>query len=124
MKSKLFLFLFIVAAELICAQTELTPGYIIKLSGAILQGDIELKTDTSMESVCNFHIAGKDTTYHYFPNEITGYGITDGDQYASKQLNGVHVFMKRVVIKQMPITCIIRIKQGFIIIPKNRKISY
>jgi len=96
MKSKLFLFLFILAAELICAQTGFIPGYIVKLSGDTLKGSVAVKTDNLMAVECGFRIIGNDTTLKYKPDEIMAYGFVNGDQYTSKQIGAVPVFMKRL----------------------------
>jgi len=98
MKVKTLLFLvFFFTVQLLKSQTNFQSGYIIKLSGDTLNGEIDNRGDILMSQVCRFRINNKGNETKYLPSDIGGFRFSNDKYYISKNINGKDVFVEFLI---------------------------
>lgn len=90
---KTIILLLCLSANMVYAQTDFRPGYVIKAPGDTLYGEIDYRGDLYMSSVCRFRNAQKETK-DYTPHEILAYRFIDSKFYVSKDVNGERNFLE------------------------------
>jgi hypothetical protein len=89
----------------IFSQAIFRDGYIVKNNGDVLKCLIEYKLDQGIPSSCiskRFDIAVK---ISYKPNEIKGFGYSNGNRYESKQLDNHNNFYEVLVSGNITLYC-------------------
>ncbi len=95
MKSLLIIGLLILT-ELLNAQIDFRPGYIIKNTSDTLYGEIDYRGELLMSSICRFRDTDN-TINEYSPSELTAYRIIDSKYYVSKEINHKKVFLEFLI---------------------------
>ncbi len=94
--TKLLLLGLLFTTGLLKAQTDFRPGYIIKISGDTLLGEIDYRGDLLMSSVCKFKDK-ENTIKDYFPNDISVFRFIDSKYYVSREINHRKVFLEYLI---------------------------
>lgn len=81
------------SAHMASAQTDFRPGYVIKVPGDTLYGEIDYRGDLLMSNVCRFRNEHKETK-DYTPHDIFAYRFIDSKFYVSKDVNGKRNFLE------------------------------
>jgi hypothetical protein len=97
MRIRLFIsVLFISIVQILNAQSDFKPGYIITLQNDTVYGKIDNRGELLMAQVCIFKsLQGE--KHDYTPSEIKAFRITDEKYYISKLLNGNMVFLEFLI---------------------------
>ncbi|MCF8299285.1 MAG: hypothetical protein K9J13_17180 [Saprospiraceae bacterium] len=104
MKNKyLSILIFIFLSGVINAQTDFRPGYIIKLEGDTVFGEIDYRGDQLMCELCKFRLSEQAEETTYFPKDIFAYRFTDSKYFISKQIKGKKVFLEFLINGQIDI---------------------
>jgi hypothetical protein len=98
LKKALYLIIIIfLISNTVFSQAIFRDGYIIKNNGEVLKCLIEYKLDQGIPSSCiskRFDIAVK---ISYKPNEIKGFGYSNGNRYESKRLDNNYNFYEVII---------------------------
>lgn len=89
----LILVVLLFSVEVLNAQIDFRPGYIIKTTGDTIFGAIDYRGDLLMSSVCKFKDEENETT-DYFPNDINEFRFIDSKNYVSREINQKRVFLE------------------------------
>lgn len=83
--AKLFVLslLLIAAVPAAQAQKNLQPGYIVRLDGDTLRGEVDVRGAKRMERICLFRPNSKAAIGEYAPADLKAYGLTVGARYES-----------------------------------------
>lgn len=97
MKLKSFiLFGLLFSIEVLNAQTDFRPGYIINKTGDSIYGDIDYRGDLLMSGLCRFR--DKDNVIKgYSPNDIAAFRFIDGKYYVSREINDRILFLEYLI---------------------------
>jgi hypothetical protein len=97
MRIRLFIsVLFISIVQILNAQSDFKPGYIITLQNDTVYGKIDNRGELLMAQVCIFKsLQGE--KHDYTPSEIKAFRITDEKYYIAKLLNGNMVFLEFLI---------------------------
>jgi len=79
------------------AQTNFKYGYIIKLNGDTLRGEIDYRGDITMSQTCAFREHKNAEIKKYNPSEISSYRFTDGKFFVSKKVKDADIFLEYMV---------------------------
>jgi hypothetical protein len=96
MKSYLIPLFFLLLTEILHAQTDFRPGFVIKNSGDTLRGQIDYRGDVLMGLVCKFKDT-KNTVTEYSPNDIAAFRFIDSKYYVSREVDGKMVFLEYLI---------------------------
>lgn len=88
--------IFLFLAQIINAQTDFRPGYIIPLSGDTIFGKIDYRGDLTMGKLCKFK-SNDGQISDYSPNDISAYRFIDSRYFVSRELSGNKVFLEFLV---------------------------
>ena len=91
------LFGLLLSVNMLYTQTDFRAGYVIKLDGDTLYGELDYRSNSSMSKVCTFRKSKGDTIKHYYPNDILAYRFNNSKYYISKELDGNKVFLEFLV---------------------------
>ena len=98
MTIKRLLFLgIILLTELVNAQTDFRPGYIINPNGDTLKGNIDYRGDRFMGITCRFKPETMRKEIEYTPDDILAFQFIDSKYFISKYVNGRKVFMEFLI---------------------------
>lgn len=98
MKAKNLLFLLYATFQgVLYAQTDFRPGYVIKVPGDTLYGEIDYRGDVTMHSLCRFRICKDSAESSYSPDDIIAYRFRNDKYYISKKVEGRNVFLEFLV---------------------------
>ncbi len=89
MKNRFLLFILLLIGTLTYGQTEFKPGYIITNSGEKQQGDIAYQS-TTRNYISTFFKSKSEVT-EYGPNDISGFGYSDGRYFIAGIVEGSFV---------------------------------
>ncbi|MBN1597553.1 MAG: hypothetical protein JW894_04625 [Bacteroidales bacterium] len=99
MKLRIVLFFFIAFSfRFLSAQKNFEPGYLIRVPGDTVYGDIDNRGDYIMHKTCRFKPNPNAAIKSYSPAEIYAYRFIDGKYYVSKEIDGEPKFIE-VLIK-------------------------
>lgn len=93
----ILLLLILLSTRLANAQADFRPGYIIKMNGDTLSGEIDYAGDLSMGKSCRFRLNDEDEKVKYSPGDIMGYRFKDGRYFVSRTLNEGNVFLEFLI---------------------------
>ncbi len=86
----------LIVANILYAQTDYRPGYIISNNGDTVFGVIDYRSDTKLSRVCKFK--GFDNIINeYSPNDIFGFRFIDSKFYISREVNNNKVFLEYLI---------------------------
>jgi len=88
MKKVIFFIVLLACSNLLSAQDDFRPGYIISLSGDTTYGEIDSRGDIKLATYCIFRNGMNSESVVFKPEDISGYGITEGKVYISQSLPG------------------------------------
>lgn len=88
------LFLF---TQLLQAQINFRPGYIINNDGDTVYGEIDLRPELLMAQSCHFRNQDLTITKDFFPNDLLGYRFIDGKYFISREISGKRVFLEFLI---------------------------
>lgn len=94
MKLATFLFLYLSCILVATAQSDFKPGYIITLEEDTIYGTLDLRSNQTMHTKCDFITEGDNVTTTYLPEEILAYRFTDGKYYTSKEIDNSMIFLE------------------------------
>jgi len=93
---KLLLFLLFISTNLLHAQTNFKPGYIVTQTGDTVYGEIDYRGGQLMATLCKFK--GSDGTISkYSPNDISLYRFIDSKYFVSRELEKQTVFLELLI---------------------------
>ncbi|MEQ9304840.1 MAG: hypothetical protein RJQ14_13110 [Marinoscillum sp.] len=95
MKQIYFLVL-LFSTEVVNAQTDFQPGYVIELAGDTLLGQIDYRGDILMGTACKFK-DHENMIKNYSPSEIAAFRFTDSKYYVSKVVHKKKVFLEYLI---------------------------
>jgi hypothetical protein len=81
--------------NLLNAQSDFRPGYIIDNSGDTIYGEIDYRGDLMMGNACRVKL--DKTVYEYSPYDITGFRFTGSRYYISKDIKGKKAFVEYLI---------------------------
>lgn len=90
------LVIFLTAGTLF-AQTNFKSGYVIKLSGDTIFGEIDYRNDVRMAKKCSFRSNANAPVIDYKPEDIFGYHFTDSKYFVSEVVNGQRYFLEFLI---------------------------
>lgn len=82
---------------LLQAQSDFRSGYVIKVPGDTLFGEVDYRGDKRMGKSCTFRVSKNDTTIRFTPDEIVGYRFKDSKYFVSKTVNEKKVFLEYLI---------------------------
>jgi hypothetical protein len=86
----------LLATEILSAQTDFRPGYIIEATGDTIYGQIDYRGDLLMSRLCRFK--GDDNIIkRYSPNDIIAFRFFDSKYYVTREINSNKVFMEYLI---------------------------
>jgi len=94
---ELLLLIFLFATGVIDAQTDFRPGYIIKINGDTLFGEIDYRGDILMGTLCRFKSENTAIETIYSPDDIAGYRFNNSKYFVSKEFNGKKIFFEFLI---------------------------
>lgn len=94
--NKFILLVVLISAEILHAQTDYRPGYIIKNSGDTVFGKIDYRGDILMCSICRFKHEDNNTSV-YTPADIFAYRFLGSKYFVSKEINQKKVFLEYLI---------------------------
>jgi hypothetical protein len=83
--------------QLLHAQIDYRPGYIIQNNGDTVYGEIDFRSALLSGQSCYFRDPEKSMARYYFPNDLLGYRYIDGKYYISREINGKKVFLEFLI---------------------------
>jgi hypothetical protein len=93
-----FLFLnLLLTLEILNAQTDFRPGYLLKLNGDTLFGMIDYRGDLAMGEICRYKSSINEKEQIYSPNDISGYRFINDKYFISKEVHGKKVFLEFLI---------------------------
>ena len=101
--SRLFLLGLLFSTAILNAQTDFRPGYIIKVSGDTIYGQIDYRGDLFMGEVCRFRNNDREDELRYSPADLVAYRFTESKYYVSQEINGAKVFLEFLIKGQINI---------------------
>lgn len=90
---KLLLLMLLFAAGTVEAQTDFRPGYVVRLTGDTLYGQIDYRESKTMCKGCRFMASDQSVT-EYNAQELKEYRFTDGRYFITKELKGAMSFFE------------------------------
>jgi hypothetical protein len=96
MKKALFFLIILFFVELLQAQTDFKPGYVISIDGDTLYGEIDYRGDILMGEICKFRNSNREII-EYSPNDISAYRFIESKYYVSKEVKGKKYFLKYLI---------------------------
>lgn len=84
------------ATNMLTAQTDFRPGYIITNAGDTVYGKIDYRGDLYMSSKCKFKYEN-DSICKYSPHDIHSFRFIDGKYYVSRELKDKKAFLEYLV---------------------------
>ena len=96
LRTFIFLVVFLTAGTLF-AQTNFKSGYVIKLSGDTIFGEIDYRNDVRMAKKCSFRSNANAPVIDYKPEDIFGYHFTDSKYFVSEVVNGQRYFLEFLI---------------------------
>jgi len=85
------------ATVLINAQTDFRPGYVVKVNGDTLIGEIDYRGDILMGEVCRFKPNNTVRAVIYSPDDINEFKFNESKYYISKEVKGQKVFLEFLI---------------------------
>jgi hypothetical protein len=83
--------------QLLQAQIDFRPGYIIQNNGDTVYGEIDFRSELLRGQSCYFRDPVKFMARDYSPNNLLGYRFIDGKYYISREINGKKVFLEFLI---------------------------
>lgn len=97
MKLKSFIFCCLLfSTDILYAQTDFRPGYVIENSGDTLHGKIDYRSDFLMSSICKFK-TNENTIIKFSPKDIIAYRFIEGKYFVSREINSKRVFLEYLI---------------------------
>lgn len=93
---KIISFILFVSIEMISAQTNFKPAYVITNPGDTIYGEVDSRRDMFMSSVCRFKDAD-DVITDYSPHTIMAYRFIDSKYYVSREVDNKNVFLEYLI---------------------------
>jgi hypothetical protein len=88
---------FFLLAQLLQAQIDFRPGYIIQNNGDTAFGEIDFRSELLRGQSCYFRGRDKSEAKDYFPNNLLGYRFIDGKCYITREIDGKKVFLEFLI---------------------------
>lgn len=92
----------LLSIKVLNAQTDFRPGYILKISGDTLFGEIDYRGDLLMSSVCKFK-DDENINKQYSPDDILAFRFINSKYYVSKEIDSKKVFLEYLIKGQVNI---------------------
>jgi hypothetical protein len=92
----LILFGVLFSIEVLIAQTNFRPGYIIKHTGDTIYGNIDYRADFLMSGLCKFKDK-ENLIKEYSPYDITAFRFIDSKYYVSREISGRRLFLEYLI---------------------------
>lgn len=86
----------LICVQIVSAQTDYRPGYIILNSGDTIHGQIDYRGDLLMGNRCRFKSADN-TVQEYSPTDIMAYRFIDSKYFVSKEVDSKTVFLEYLI---------------------------
>lgn len=94
--TKLFILATLFITEMLNAQSDFRPGYIIKITGDTVYGQIDYRGDLLMSNTCRFKDKNN-TVIKYSPNDINAFRFIDNKYFISKDIDNEKVFLEYLI---------------------------
>jgi hypothetical protein len=95
----LYLFL-LLSTQILIAQTDYRPGYIIKSSGDTIFGEIDYRSNLIMSEICKFKTNGN-TIQTLSPEDIKAFRFNGSKYFVSKKVNDKNFFLEYLIKGKM-----------------------
>jgi len=120
---KILILLLFTSSNLLNAQTNYKPGFIITNIGDTIFGEIDYRGDLLMSNICKFR-TNENTIINYTPENIISYRFIEGKYFISKKINKQSVFLEYLIKGEVNIYYL-RDKNGdhYYIDKKNEKLT-
>jgi len=79
------------------AQTDFRPGYVVKLMGDTLWGEIDYRGDKTMSEICTFRQNKTADVRTFSPDDIFGYRFVDSKYFVSRKIHEKNVFLEYLI---------------------------
>jgi len=79
------------------AQTNFRPGYVIKLNGDTLFGDVDYRGDLLMSKKCSFRAANEKVVVDFTPSEISSYRFINGKYFVAKNVKNSTYYLEFLI---------------------------
>ncbi len=84
---KIFIaFFFVFCFQIIHAQVNFEPGFVINNEGDTIKGLVDSRGYIKNSKVCNFKDLSEENSFEYKPGEIEAFGFTNGKYYVSREI--------------------------------------
>jgi hypothetical protein len=94
--NKIILLGLLLSANILYAQKDFRPGYIINASGDTIVGEIDYRGDIVMSNICRFKSANNEVR-EYSPMDIEAFRFINSKYYVSKEVESNKVFLEYLI---------------------------
>ena len=87
--------LLLLASNVLPAQQDFRPGYIVTAAGDTLAGEVDYRGDLALGSEIRYRSADRKATV-YTPGDLTAYGFDDGRTFVAHTVEGTSRFLEQL----------------------------